>query len=89
MADFVGGDAKNDCLDVVLAHYPAVAEALQWLDHRSSGGARLTGTGGCVYATFGDRGAAEAVAAVAPGRYAAFVARGCNRSPLFESADAP
>jgi len=89
MADFVGGDAKNDCLDVVLAHYPAVAEAFQWLDQRSSGGARLTGTGGCVYATFGDRGAAQAVAAVAPSRYAAFVARGCNRSPLFGSADGP
>jgi len=82
MADFVGGDQANDCLDVVLTRYPVVAEAFRWLE-AAAGHARLTGTGCCVFAVFESEPAARVVAETAPPAYGAFVARGCNRSPLF------
>lgn len=83
MADFLAGAAQNDCLDVVLLNYPAVAEAFAWLES-NAGSARLTGTGGCVFAIFASEREARQVASSAPARFAAFVARGCNRSPLFD-----
>lgn len=83
IADFVAGDARNDCLAVVLRRYPAVAAAFEWLNQHAV--ARLTGTGGCVFAAFVSRTAAEQVAAMAPTQFAPFVARGCNRSPLMDA----
>lgn len=82
MADFLEGAVENDCLDVVLARYPAVADAFDWLG-RHAEGARLTGTGGCVFAVCADEQDARRIASSAPARYAAFAARGRNRSPLF------
>lgn len=81
IAGFLAGDCRNDCLDVVLPRYPEVAAALQWLAGYAE--ARLTGTGGCVFAAFSSAAAAEQVRALAPAGLGAFVARGCNRSPLF------
>jgi 4-diphosphocytidyl-2-C-methyl-D-erythritol kinase len=82
MADFLDGAVENDCLDVVLARYPAVADAFDWLG-RHAGAARLTGTGGCVFAVCSGEQDAKRIASSAPARYAAFAARGRNRSPLF------
>jgi 4-diphosphocytidyl-2-C-methyl-D-erythritol kinase len=82
MADFVAGDQRNDCLSVVRRRYPPVAAAFDWL--ASVGAApRLTGTGGCVFGTFGTADAAHAAAAQVPTDTQAFVAKGRNRSPLF------
>ncbi len=82
MASFVAGDQANDCLPVVLRRYPAVTAAFEWLE--AAGAApRLTGTGACVFASFEEEAAARAALARAPVQYGAFVARGCNRSPLF------
>ena len=86
MQDFARGDARNDCLAVVRRRYPEVAQALDWLAER--GEARLTGTGGCVFAAFAGRDAAVAVRDAAPGHLGAFVARGLNRSPLLDRLDA-
>ncbi|MFE8034193.1 4-(cytidine 5'-diphospho)-2-C-methyl-D-erythritol kinase [Thiohalocapsa marina] len=86
MADFIEGDEANDCLPVVLDHYPSVAEAFHWLEQQASAQgskARLTGTGGCVFAAFSAAQEAQQVAADAPAPWNAFVARGRNRSPLF------
>jgi len=82
MASFVAGENANDCLPVVRRRYPDVAAAFDWL---ADAGAepRLTGTGACVFASFDGESAARAVLAQTPARYAPFVARGCNRSPLF------
>ncbi len=82
MTDFLAGDQVNDCLPVVRRRYPAVAAAFDWL---SAAGAapRLTGTGACVFASFEGEAGARAMLAQAPAGYGAFVARGCNRSPLF------
>lgn len=80
IADFVAGDSRNDCLGVVLQRYPTVAAAWHWLAERAE--ARLTGTGGCVFAAFDSAIAATQVAAAAPAAWSPFVACGCNHSPL-------
>ena len=79
LADFLSGDAVNDCLPVVRSEHPEVAAALDWL---APWGGRLTGTGACVFAVLADRDAAERLLAQAPKQLRGFVARGLNRSPL-------
>jgi 4-diphosphocytidyl-2-C-methyl-D-erythritol kinase len=72
--------SRNDCEPVVRALYPEVADALSWLGNFAP--ARLTGTGSCIFAAFGSAIEAERVAARAPDRWRAFVARGLNVSPV-------
>jgi 4-diphosphocytidyl-2-C-methyl-D-erythritol kinase len=74
--------SRNDCEPVVRARYPEVADALSWLGNFAP--ARLTGTGSCIFAAFGSAIDAERVAARAPDRWRAFVARGLNVSPVHE-----
>jgi 4-diphosphocytidyl-2-C-methyl-D-erythritol kinase len=74
--------SRNDCEPVVRALYPEVADALSWLEKFAP--ARLTGTGSCIFASFGSAIEAERVAARAPDRWRAFVARGLNVSPVHE-----
>ncbi|WP_328988035.1 4-(cytidine 5'-diphospho)-2-C-methyl-D-erythritol kinase [Thiorhodovibrio winogradskyi] len=83
IAGFVGGDDRNDCLPVVLRRYAPVAEAFRWLDARAK--ARLTGTGCCLFAAFDDQARAEQLRAEAPVAWSAFVAKGCNHSPLMRT----
>jgi 4-diphosphocytidyl-2-C-methyl-D-erythritol kinase len=82
--DFFGPEgssgSRNDCEPVVRARYPEVADALSWLGNFAP--ARLTGTGSCIFAAFGSAMDAERVAARAPDRWRAFVARGLNVSPV-------
>jgi 4-diphosphocytidyl-2-C-methyl-D-erythritol kinase len=86
--DFSRGGLRNDLEPVVLARYPAVAEAKRWLDRqldRQGGrndGARLTGSGACLFAAFPDESAALVVLRQMPQGLTGFVARGVNRSPL-------
>ena len=80
---FSAAQTRNDCETLVRSRYPAVAEALDWLGARSS--ARLSGTGCCVFASFGRAADAERVAAQVPDEWTSFVARGVNRSPLDEA----
>jgi len=70
---------------VVRARYREIDAVLSWLSDAASavGPARLTGTGGCVFAPFEDEAAARAIASQAEGRWQCIVARGCNRSPLY------
>ena len=82
IGDFISGDDRNDCLDVVREGYPPVARAIAWLNGFAR--ARLTGTGACVFASFNSRAEAEAVLLQAPSDLPGFVARGLNRSPLLE-----
>jgi 4-diphosphocytidyl-2-C-methyl-D-erythritol kinase len=82
IADFMSGDDRNDCHEVVRNLYPPVGRALDWL--QGFGKARLTGTGACVFAAFGSRAEAEAVLADLPADLSGFVARGLNRSPLLD-----
>ena len=73
LADFLSGDAVNDCLPVVRRDYPEVDAALAWL---SPWGGRLTGTGACVCAVLADQGSAERALAKRPEQIQGFVARG-------------
>ena len=74
----------NVCTPVVMARYPEVKQALDWLGGHAS--AHMSGTGASVFARFDDRQAAQAALdscrAIAPAQWNAFVARGCNQSPL-------
>lgn len=80
MRDFARGDVRNDCLPVVRRRYPEVAAMLDWLATRAE--ARLTGTGGCVFAAFETRDVALETLDAKPEGMGGFVARGLNRSPL-------
>jgi 4-diphosphocytidyl-2-C-methyl-D-erythritol kinase len=71
---------RNDCEPVVRRRFPAVAEALDWLDGFAP--ARLTGTGSCVFAAMADEAHARAALAELPRRWTGYVVRGLNRSPL-------
>jgi 4-diphosphocytidyl-2-C-methyl-D-erythritol kinase len=78
--DFLLSGGRNDCEPVVRRRFPAVAQALDWLDQFAP--ARLTGTGSCVYAAMPDEGQARAALADLPARWTGYVVRGLNRSPL-------
>jgi 4-diphosphocytidyl-2-C-methyl-D-erythritol kinase len=79
---FVSAGGRNDCEPVVRRLYPEVGAALDWLAPRARDGARLTGTGGCVFARFPSAAEAEAVLAVMPAGWTGFVARGVGESAL-------
>lgn len=76
---------RNDCEPVVRSLYPEVAFALDWLSRFAP--ARMTGTGACVFASFDERAAAEAVLGQLPSGYRGFVAAGVERSPLHAALD--
>lgn len=84
IADFVAGQGGNDCEALVCRSYPEVAAALHWLGKFAP--ARMTGTGGCVFAAFEDEDRARLVAQQFAKEHSAtwqaFAARGMNRSPL-------
>lgn len=80
--DFLAGQGGNVFEPVVRAAYPEVSRALDWLSQRAP--ARLTGTGGCVFAWFDDELIARTVLSELPPEWSGFVARGRNRSPLLE-----
>lgn len=78
---FVSGVATGNAFEpVARERFPAVAAALDWLGR--FGEARLSGSGGCVFATFPSREAGEAVRAGCPAGMRAWVARGVVESPL-------
>lgn len=80
ISDFLSGAGSNVFEPVVRARHPEVAAALDWLDTYAP--ARLTGTGGCVFAPFGNEPAAADAFAQRPAGWHGFVAHGTNRSPL-------
>jgi len=57
-----------------------VAAALDWLN--SYAPARMTGTGGCIFAAFASEADAKVAAGQVPDNWDGFVARGVNLSPL-------
>ncbi|MBK5941266.1 4-(cytidine 5'-diphospho)-2-C-methyl-D-erythritol kinase [Halochromatium roseum] len=81
LADFLRGNAVNDCLLTVLDQYPIVRQVFNWLADRAE--AKLTGTGACLFAALPSQSEADQLLAEVPDEIPAFVARGRNRSPLF------
>ena len=76
MADFLAGDARNDCESITCDLYPEVEQALTWLTQ--FGQARMTGTGASVFADFTAETKANAALSQLPARWQGFVARGLN-----------
>ena len=83
IADLLSGGGRNDCELLVRRRYPEVAAVLDWLDGFSP--ARMTGTGGGVFAAFDSEADAQRVADRVPDDWESFVARGVNRSPLLSA----
>jgi 4-diphosphocytidyl-2-C-methyl-D-erythritol kinase len=80
ISDFLAGAWDNDCLPVVEKRHPPVADALRWLGRFTH--PRLTGTGSCVFGVFATEQDALGVLAQLPERFAGFVSRGIDRSPV-------
>lgn len=78
--DALWGATRNDCEPAARALYPQVGQALSWLSEYAE--ARMTGTGGSVFAPFPDRAEAERVLGRRPADLRAFVVRGVNRIEL-------
>ena len=81
--DLLSGRGQNDCEALVRRRYPEVAAALDWLDGFSP--ARMSGTGGSVFAAFDSETDAQVVAGQVPKGWESFIARGVNRSPLLSA----
>ena len=74
------GRFHNDLEPVVFRKHPSVREHFDWL--RTRGGARMTGSGGCVFAAFGSREEAQRVIDELPAGMNGFVAHGISRHPV-------
>jgi len=83
---FFQGLGKNDLEAVVTARYPEVAAYLDWLrQHRP--GARMTGSGACVFAAFESVADARALQSVLPASMHGFLAEGLAHHPLHDWAE--
>ncbi|MGE5320382.1 MAG: 4-(cytidine 5'-diphospho)-2-C-methyl-D-erythritol kinase [Hyphomicrobiaceae bacterium] len=82
IAPFSAGMGHNDLQPVVVSRYPEVARHLKWL--AQFGEARMTGSGSCVFASFGSEEAARAVLRQLPDTMQGFVAQGLDKHPLYE-----
>ncbi len=77
-------ETRNDLQAAVCKEYPAVADCLAWLNLYAE--ARMTGSGACVFAEFGDEESARQVFAARPETMRGFVARGLDRHPQYDNA---
>lgn len=78
--------ADNDLEPVVRRLYPEVDNALKWL--AEFGEARMTGSGAGVFLVVESEARGREILARCPASLAdGFVARGCNRHPLYEGRD--
>jgi len=69
---------RNDCQQVVTMLYPEVGNALNLLNKFSF--AKMTGTGACIFSSFGSEKEAQRVSDQLPADYVTFVAKGSNLS---------
>ncbi|OQW94290.1 MAG: 4-(cytidine 5'-diphospho)-2-C-methyl-D-erythritol kinase [Beggiatoa sp. IS2] len=79
MDTFLAGQSGNVCEAVVRKRYPAVRDALNWLNQYQP--ARLTGTGACLFARFATETQAREVLKFMPSVWKGFIAQGKNVSP--------
>jgi 4-diphosphocytidyl-2-C-methyl-D-erythritol kinase len=83
---FFQGLGKNDLEAVVTARYPEVAAYLDWLRQHQPG-ARMTGSGACVFAAFESLADARALQSVLPASMHGFLAEGLAHHPLRDWAE--
>jgi 4-diphosphocytidyl-2-C-methyl-D-erythritol kinase len=80
---FFPGQGANDLEPAAVRLSPEIAAHLAWLRARRPG-ARMTGSGACVFAELGDEQEARALLEALPGTMRGFVARGLERHPLHD-----
>jgi 4-diphosphocytidyl-2-C-methyl-D-erythritol kinase len=80
MSPFSIDQGRNDLEPVVRRKYPEVDRAMSWLAGHA--GARLTGSGACVFASFDDEREARRILQARPDGIGGFVARGLDVHPL-------
>lgn len=83
---FFFGLGANDLEAVVARRYPEIAAHLAWLRARAAA-ARMTGSGGCVFAEFAAESEAREVHAALPEGMRGFVAHGLDRHPMHDWAE--
>lgn len=71
---------KNDLQPVAIRLFPEIAKALDALGQY--GKARMTGSGACVFARFGNKTEAEEVAAILSGNWEVWTAKSLQNHPL-------
>lgn len=76
-------DDFNDCLDVVLRHYPEVRSAYEWLKDEHP--VYLTGTGCALFVPMADETSARKLQESLPTAWHSKIARGLSHSPLHEA----
>jgi 4-diphosphocytidyl-2-C-methyl-D-erythritol kinase len=97
MPVFSEGYGRNDLQGVAVARFPEIAGSLDALTRAApASGARMTGSGACVFATFATEDAAQQALSRAvcstestgrnAGETAGFIARALNRHPLWSFA---
>ena len=91
MSDFLSVPSENVCESVVRQKYPEVGAVIDWLNnenrHILPPGARMSGTGSCVFAAFNSWDFAQSALDELPVEWKGFIARGLNKSPLLERLD--
>ncbi len=83
---FLSGQGANDLEPVVSRRFPDVAAHLAWLRSRVPG-ARMTGSGACVFAEFSTEAEALALQGELPGEMRGFVTQGLDKHPLHDWAE--
>jgi 4-diphosphocytidyl-2-C-methyl-D-erythritol kinase len=87
MAVFSEGYGRNDLYPVAAARFPEISRCLDALARESMGsGARMTGSGACVFAAFAAEDAAQRALSRMPDGITGFVARSLARHPLWRYA---
>ena len=87
MSVFSEGYGRNDLQHAAVARFDAIGQALETLHGvASDAGTRMTGSGGCVAAAFGNEQAAQDSLSRLPRGSASFVARALDRHPLWSFA---
>jgi 4-diphosphocytidyl-2-C-methyl-D-erythritol kinase len=80
---FLSGQGTNDLEPVVRRRFPDVAAHLEWLKSRVPG-ARMTGSGACVFAEFRTEAEALALQGELPEGMRGFVTQGLQNHPLHD-----
>ena len=84
MRVFSEGYGRNDLYAVAGARFPDIARCLDALERQAPGsGARMTGSGACVFAAFATEDAAQRALSRMPRGITGFVARSLARHPLW------
>jgi len=83
ISDFLAGVTTNDCKNTVCKHYPAVQNAITYLNRYAK--AQLTGTGACVFAKFANKKAALVAQKDMPSKWQSWVVSAMNQSPVNNS----